>query len=220
MPAVARIRADIGVPVITVETQTDILASGLGYLPATQPDSRGSGCGRCQAPRTWIATELGLASTEVLRDIPGYPQGSCADPPNDGQERYVMDAALAQLNRWALAASRPRRPPLIKISNGEYVTDKFGNALGGVRTPAVDAPIATLTGTGNTGSSLLCFLLGTTTPLTAAQLATLYPLHSDYSAAVEQSAARDVGPGSCSRRRPANRRRRGRLAVGLPPPTG
>jgi hypothetical protein len=64
-----------------------------------------------------------------------------------------------------------------------------------VRTPAVDAPTDTLTGTGNTGSSLLCFLLGTSTPLSAAQLAALYPLHSDYSAAVAQSAARSVAQG-------------------------
>jgi hypothetical protein len=64
-----------------------------------------------------------------------------------------------------------------------------------VRTPAVDAPTATLTGNGNTGTSLLCFLLGTTTPLSAARLAALYPLHSDYVAAVARSAASDVGRG-------------------------
>jgi hypothetical protein len=45
-------------------------------------------------------------------------------------------------------------------------------------------------------TSLLCFLLGTTTPLSAAQLAALYPLHSDYVAAVEQSAASAVRRGS------------------------
>src|SRR5262249_25260658 len=40
MPAVVRTRTDIGTPVLTVESQTDILAAGIGYLPATQPDSR------------------------------------------------------------------------------------------------------------------------------------------------------------------------------------
>ncbi|HEX3923518.1 MAG TPA: alpha/beta hydrolase domain-containing protein [Streptosporangiaceae bacterium] len=221
MPAVARIRTDSGAPVITVESQTDILASGLGYLPATQPDSRWFRLWEVPGTSHVDATELGLTSTEVLRDIPGYTQGSCAAAPNDGQERYVMDAALAQLNRWARAGIPAPRAPRIDISNGAYVTDKFGNALGGVRTPAVDAPTDTLTGTGNTGSSLLCFLLGTSTPLSAAQLSALYPLHSDYSAAVEQSAARDVAQGFLL---PADALQidqdAAASAVGLPAPTG
>jgi Alpha/beta hydrolase domain len=194
-PAVARIRTDIGVPVLTVETQTDILPSGLDYLPATQTDSRWFRLWEVAGTSHVDATELGLSSAEVLRDIPGYPQGSCADPPNDGQERYVMDAAVAQLNRWIRAGVPAPHAARIEISGGSYVTDQFGNALGGVRTPAVDAPVATLTGTGNTGSSLLCFLLGTSTPLSAAQLAGLYPLHSDYVGAVARSAASDVRQG-------------------------
>jgi Alpha/beta hydrolase domain len=192
MPAVARIRTDIGVPVLTVETQTDILVSGLGYLPATQPDSRWFRLWEVPGTSHVDQTELGLSATEVLRDLPFYQQGTCAQQPNQGQERYVMDAAIAQLNRWVRAGVPAPHAPRIDIANGAYVTDKYGNALGGVRTPAVDAPTATLTGTGNTGSSLLCFLLGTTTPLSAAQLTALYPTHADYVAAVEQSAARDV----------------------------
>jgi hypothetical protein len=198
MPAVARIRTDTGVPVLTVETQTDILPDGLDYLPATQPDSRWLRLWEVPGTSHVDATELGLASAELLRDLPDFPQEPCVDPPNDGQERYVMDAALAQLNRWVRSGVPAPRAARIEISGDSYVTDRFGNALGGVRTPAVDAPVATLTGTGNagsSGSSLLCFLLGTTTPLSAAQLAALYPLHSDYVAAVAQSAASGVQEG-------------------------
>jgi hypothetical protein len=198
MPAVARIRTDVGVPVLTVETQTDILPDGLDYLPATQPDSRWFRLWEVPGTSHVDATELGLASAEILRDLPDFPQEPCVDPPNDGQERYVMDAALAQLNRWVTRGVPAPHAARIDISGDSYVTDQFGNALGGVRTPAVDAPVATLTGTGNagsSGSSLLCFLLGTTTPLSASQLAALYPLHSDYVAAVARSAANGVREG-------------------------
>jgi hypothetical protein len=195
MPAVAQTRTDIGVPVLTVETQTDILASGLGYLPATQPDSRWFRLWELPGTSHVDETELGLSASEVLRDIPFYKQGTCAQLPNEGQERYLMDAALAQLNRWTRFGIPAPRAARIDIHDGSYVTDKFGNALGGVRTPAVDAPTSTLTGTGNTGTSVLCFLLGTTTPLSTAQLAALYPLHSDYVAAVARSAASDVREG-------------------------
>jgi hypothetical protein len=64
-----------------------------------------------------------------------------------------------------------------------------------VRTPAVDAPVATLSGLGNTGANPVCFLLGTTTPFDAARLAALYPLHSDYVAAVRTSTAAAVRRG-------------------------
>jgi hypothetical protein len=195
MPAVARTRTDIGVPDLTVETQTDILASGLGYLPATQPDSRWFRLWEVPGTSHVDATELGLSASEVLRDIPFYRQGTCRQLPNEGQEQYVMDAALAQLGRWARFGIPVPHAARIDIRNGSYVTDKFGNALGGVRTPAVDAPVSTLTGTGNSGTSVLCFLLGTTTPLSTARLAALYPLHSDYVAAVARSAAGGVREG-------------------------
>ena len=106
-----------------------------------------------------------------------------------------MDAAVAQLNHWSRSGVPAAAPPLIKIHNGTYVTDKYGNAVGGLRTPAVQAPIATLTGLGNTGNNPLCFLLGTTTPLTAGQLAKLYPNHAVYVLAVERAAAQDVRAG-------------------------
>jgi len=195
MPAVARTRTDLGVPVLTVETETDILATGLGYLPATQPDSRWFRLWEVPGTSHVDSTELGLSATEVLRDVPSFPQGACRFQPNDGQERYLMDAALAQLNRWVRAGVPVPHGARIDIKGGAYVTDAFGNALGGVRSPAVDAPTSTLTGTGNTGGSPVCFLLGTTTALSAAQLSALYPLHSDYVAAVAQSAARDVRRG-------------------------
>jgi Alpha/beta hydrolase domain len=195
MPAVARIRTGLGVPVLTVETETDILASGLGYFPATQPDSHSFRLWELPGTSHVDSTELGLSATEVLRDVPFFPQGACRFQPNDGQERYLMDAALARLNEWVRAGVSVPHAPHIDIQGGAYVTDTFGNALGGVRSPAVDAPISALTGTGNTGGSPVCFLLGTTTPLGAAQLSALYPLHSDYVAAVAQSAARDVRRG-------------------------
>jgi Alpha/beta hydrolase domain len=221
MPAVARTRTGLGTPVLTVESQTDILASGLGYLPATQPDSRWFRLWEVPGTSHVDETELGLSAAEVLRDIPFFPQGTCRQLPDEGQERYVMDAALAQLNRWARFGIPAPGAARIDISNGAYVTDRFGNALGGVRTPAVDVPTATLTGTGNSGTSPLCFLLGTTTPLSTAQLAALYPLHSGYVAAVARSAASGVRQGFLL---PADALRIDQDAAGsvtgLPAPTG
>jgi hypothetical protein len=221
MPSIARTRTDLGVPALTVETETDIAPTGLGYLPATQPDSGDFRLWEVPGTSHVDMTELGLASTEVLRDVPGFPQLPCADLPNDGQERYVMDDAVVQLNRWAGGGTPALAVPRIRISHGSYVTDKFGNALGGLRTPALQVPTATLTGLGNTGTNPLCFLLGTTTPLTAAQLTALYPNHAGYVLAVEHAVATDVRAGLLL---PADALQIDATAAasqtGLPPPTG
>jgi hypothetical protein len=50
----------------------------------------------------------------------------------------------------------------------------LGNTLGGIRTPAVDALVAALTGK-TTGGSGFCLLFGSTVPLTEDQLVALYP---------------------------------------------
>jgi hypothetical protein len=221
IPAIGRIRTDLGVPALTVETETDIVPAGLGYLPATQSDHHNFRLWEVPGTSHVDSTELGLSASEVLRDVPNFPQGSCASLPNDGQERYVMDAAVADLSTWARTGAAPRHVPRIKIAGGRYVTDQFGNAEGGLRTPAVDAPVSTLTGLGNSGTSPLCFLLGTSTPLPASQLSALYPNHAIYVADVQKATKADVRKGVLV---PADALAIDATAagstVGLPAPTG
>jgi hypothetical protein len=77
---------------------------------------------------------------------------------------------------------------LLELDAGPaYRLDANGNVLGGIRTPSVDAPIATLSGLGQTGSSF-CFLFGTTVPLSDARLSALYPTEHAYVSAVARSA--------------------------------
>jgi hypothetical protein len=67
-----------------------------------------------------------------------------------------------------------------------FAKDANGNTLGGIRTPFVDAAIATLLGTGNStapgGSptSTFCSIFGLTIPFSDAQLAALYPSHEEF----------------------------------------
>ena len=56
--------------------------------------------------------------------------------------------------------------------------DENGNALGGIRTPYVDVPVATLSGLGQ--SSSICILFGTTQLFEAPRLLSLYPTREAY----------------------------------------
>ena len=80
-------------------------------------------------------------------------------------------------------------PPMPRLelddTGGDFLRDGAGNARGGIRTPHVDVPIATLSGLGQAGGSF-CSLFGTTTPFTPDQMA---ERHGDHPAFVAEWAA-------------------------------
>jgi hypothetical protein len=88
------------------------------------------------------------------------------------------------VNRWitfGIPAPKAERLQTISIQPLQYAVDANGNVLGGIRTPAVDAPVAKLSGGGQVGQGAqFCFLFGTTVPLTAEQLAALYKNHNQF----------------------------------------
>src|SRR5262249_8438596 len=114
--------------------------------------------------------------------IPALPTLTCATPINSGPQHFVLNAAFAALNKWVVKGKAPPQPQPLEVVAGSPATitrDANGNALGGVRTPQVDVPIAALSGVGQSGSAF-CFLFGTTVPFDDATLAALYPTHSTY----------------------------------------
>ena len=197
VPATTAIR-DTDVPVLTFETETDLLS--LGYLAARQPDSRSfrlwevAGTSHADAYTGSVGFgDNGDGRAELTLLDPtranGGPLG-CAQPINSGPAFAVLSAAMANLNRWVRIGLPPRPAPrLVAAADGTLVRDAVGNAEGGVRTPLVDVPVATLTGLRNAGGSF-CSLFGTTTPLDAATLARLYPTHDQYVRAFERATLR------------------------------
>lgn len=189
------IRTDIGVPVLQFVTETDLLR--LGFLAARQPDS--------EWVRTWEVAGTahadqqtlvyGSASGRVwLVDSEGYDPSETCGQINDGPQSPVAQAALAALTAWMVDGTVPPTSPLIEVADGDIVTDATGNAVGGIRTPPVDAPTSVLTGKGNP-ASIFCSLFGGETPLTPEQLAARYATHDDYVAAVRTSAEQAVADG-------------------------
>jgi hypothetical protein len=99
---------------------------------------------------------------------------------------------MANLGRWVRFGVPPRPAPRLAIAaDGSLVRDAHGNATGGIRTPSVDVPVATITGLRNAGGTF-CSLFGTTTPFDAATLASLYPTHDRYVRAFARAALRSV----------------------------
>ena len=206
MDQVMRVRTDIA-PVMTVQTESDLF--GLNFYPSRQPDDAnfrlwemaGTSHADLYTMMNGLFDVMGLttAGAQVVENrqpIPGLI--NCEQPVNSGPQHFIISAAYAAMNRWITTGIAPANAPrlLVNAAGTDYQRDAYGNALGGIRTPYVDAPIASLRGDGQPGSMAsmandsrsFCFLFGTTHLLADSTLQTLYPTHQAYVNAVNVSA--------------------------------
>jgi hypothetical protein len=194
-PLVTLIREDVRVPVLTFQTETDL--TFLNSFPARQPDTDRirlwEVAGTAHAD-TYLAargaTDLGdspeVANVIITSEpVPGVIM--CPQPINSGPQHWVLKAAFAALNRWVKTGRPPAPAPRLEAV-GPPVTimrDAHGNALGGIRTPYVDAPIATYTG--EQEAEILCRLFGTTTLFDGATMTSLYRSHRAFVSAFNRA---------------------------------
>lgn len=107
--------------------------------------------------------------------------------------RDAQNAALDALEDWVRTGAPPAsQPGLTYDSDGRVVRDGYGNALGGVRLPAMDVPISTESRE-NTGACKA--LYGRSVPFGPDVLRLLYPTHADYVAKVRAAATRALATG-------------------------
>jgi hypothetical protein len=167
------IRSDQPVPTVVVQTETDLLGE-LGYVRARQPDSAWF--------RLWEVAGSAHGDKAQIGELEALL--GCPEPVNRGQQLYVLRAALRHLDAWSRGGEAPPPAPRLGIHNAiapaTFATDPHGNAVGGVRTPSVDAPVAVLSGTARHGVPAICQLFGRTLPFTPARLRQLYPSVDDY----------------------------------------
>jgi Alpha/beta hydrolase domain len=204
VPGAARIRSDIDVPVLTFETETDL--TFLGYFSARQDDGNNfrlwevAGTAHADTYTTVAGAGDEGTSPDVVNliitnePVPGIIV--CDSAINSGPQHFVVNAALSALNRWVRRGRPPKPVPRLEVSAGPPVAiqkDAHGNALGGIRTPQVDVPIATFTG--EQEGRIICRLFGTTTAFDDAQLASLYPSHPAFVSAYRRVLRRSVHAG-------------------------
>jgi hypothetical protein len=209
-PDDARIRTDLGVPVLTVQTETDVTGL-LAGVTARQPDSDrfrwweiagASHADTYVLGASWSDSgELDPAELARLTAATATPLGMpCPELINSGlQHHYVAQAAVAHLDRWARGGPPPPSSPLLETAPDDpmrLVTDGSGIARGGIRTGWVDVPVAALSGLTPEGAERFGVLLGTTRPFDEAELARRYPGgRGDYAAAFRAATMRAVTEG-------------------------
>ncbi len=191
------IRTDLDVPVFILQTESELTL--FNAIAARQPDTNlirtweGAGASHADFYQGAIGFgDLGNGAAErKMLDVASADGGPlrCAQPINQGPQYLLLNAAIHHLGRWVADGVAPPRAVPIDVNPGPPPVigrDPYGNTLGGVRTPFVDVPIATLRGDGNAGGSF-CYLFGSTVPFDAATLASLYPSHDDYVARFDKA---------------------------------
>jgi hypothetical protein len=172
--------------VLVLQSETDVALLGSGR--AAQPDS--------DRLRVWELAGAAHADTYLLvagnydeGNLPAgrlagllapttdTPAGQTDTPINSGpQHHYVACAAIEHLVRWA--AGGPPAPSCDRLHPSEdgrdFHRNYYGIATGGIRTPWTDAPVATLSGLGQAGSTY-AFLFGTTQPFDGEDMSRKWP---------------------------------------------
>ena len=209
------IRTDVNVPVMIFFTETDLAPAG--GAAARQPDTKRvhtwevAGTAHADSYTGLIAfSDVGDGQAEkALLDVTNLSRGplNCATPVNAGPQYAVLMAAISQLDQWVRTGTPPPTAPRLSVTDGPVATvsgqssptyvltrDEHGNALGGVRTPFVDAPRAAITGELNSGGTF-CRLFGTTTAFDAATISALYPSRDAWLAQFNRATKKAVKAG-------------------------
>ena len=155
----------LDVPTIRIVTQSDY--GTLGGLGNRRPDSDEPG------------------SQYRLYEIPGAPHTPRPpklepdEMPSDFPNGIFYGAAFKNMYNWVRGgASPPKGKWIATDADGNTKLDKHGNAIGGIRSPYVDTPIAKYTVKG---------LLGYKVPFDAAKKKSLYGSHENYVMKVEEA---------------------------------
>lgn len=177
--------SNVGVPIIHVMSQSDYL---LG-ITARRPDSDVPSDAYRQYEMAGAAhatpTELNFAAApaDIIKGGRAVPPSSCNEGPRSRFPSSIFfDAFLRNLDQWVRKGIVPPHGSPIVVENGAPVLDRWGNVVGGLRSPYLDVPTSTWYGS-STGASF-CFIAGHEVPFSKGLLQQIYPTHTGYVKAV------------------------------------
>lgn len=179
-----QIRDDLEVPVLVVESETDVLL--MNFQAARQDD----------ADRFRLWEIAGTAHADRFLVGERADALDCGCEINDGPQRFVVRAALHALDAWVRSGEPPASADrLVLDERPAFVRDADGIVLGGIRTPHVDTPVDVLTGEPGPSGAMACMLLGSTRPIPPPRLIDRYGTAETYLAAFEAATDEVIGAG-------------------------
>jgi alpha/beta hydrolase family protein len=188
MPDPLVVRTDVGVPVLVLESEFDILRSWRARQPDSERFRLWEVAGSTHQDEYVERTLHEQFSRDLGVEVPG-----CDCAVNNFPFHFVENAALARLRAWARGGSpAPAMPRVSLTDDGDVVRDEHGNALGGIRLAQVEVPTAQY---GPVGTPESCALRGFVKPFTVEELTALYPDPDAYGTRVRAASDAAVAAG-------------------------
>ncbi len=184
------VRTDLPVPVYRMQTETDLAVLGVLTGGTRQEDGDGFRYYELAGSAHTTVHKVELFGLPIaIETFCAETLNSLADGPVFGA--FVVNALWENLEvQLEDGIAAPRGEP-IKTVGDTIARDVFGNALGGVRLPELDVPVARYGPSATVSPDLpgfipldlanfFCFLTGTTTPFSESLLELLYPTRNNF----------------------------------------
>ena len=188
------VRTDLPVPVIRAHTETDAHFDLFG-APSQEDSETFRYYEMAGTAHATLQLDAPFGLPFLLEALCEFPSNTLADGPVFGS--FLFNAMWENLERQVVDGVAPPQGDMIQRNESGIVRDGFGNALGGIRLPELDVPVASYAPS-NTAkllppqieelAELFCRLAGAAIPFDTEQLETLYPTRPDFLALYEASA--------------------------------
>lgn len=192
-----KLRTDIPAKVFKINAETDLIE--FKQVEVRQPDS--DRLVTWELAGTSHADQTFLDAYEAInrRDFGSFTPLSCDFPMCSLIPfHYGFEAAMDHLNRWIrLNITPPAGIPItVQQTDPDVIIerDSLGNALGGIRLPQFDVPVAMNTGK-NKGQNYFCRAYGTHKEFDKKTLKSLYPTHQIYMKQFDASVQKNLRAG-------------------------
>ena len=179
-----------GVPVISIRTQGDFFSFAYRRADGDTPDDQYR-LYELAGPShdTTTIFENFAPDADIIKAgvTPPDPTVCGYQYITDFPYEYYFNAAASNLKGWATDGIAPPHAERFQYdANNQLVLDQYGNAVGGLRSPYLDVPIATYH-TGISNGIFTCIVLGDKVPFSEQLLQQLYRNHGQYVSQVVQS---------------------------------
>lgn len=205
-----KMRTDLTIPIMKVLSESEIAGAMTNENPMLQADAANfvtwQITGTSHSEIYGAAVRGTILKRDLNREIgestpAGSPQ-TWAPTRSRIPFRYATNAAVVAIEKYLDAATPLPKASPMQVTDASVPTvarDSYGNALGGLRLPDIDVPIALDNGYCVTGGpcdySTITKYIGTHIPFTKTVLDTLYPTHADYVNKYKSSAQNAVAQG-------------------------
>lgn len=191
-PALVKIREDLHKPVMLLQTETDLFVES--FLPGNAYENRQDDT---EYFRLWEVA--GTAHADTYSTLGLFDRGTtsyyaqlvslnfavplvapCDNPVNGNPiHHFTVNAGFHALDKWLREGVAPTIADRLEIEDESRIAvDEFGNGVGGIRSPYVDAPLATFSGIGE--GHIMCMIFGKMETFDTQQLSEIYASRQEY----------------------------------------